>query len=653
MLRTKWFLTTIIILLTTGVSAQTANRRQTEDNPIVIVSSYNPDVKNINDNVAAFYEECTQRGFAKSIALEDIHAQNLPESTLWKNRIWDVLKKYYANGKRPAVVVLLGNEAISAYFSLDKDSIKATPVIVGMAGSTTVRLPDSDDIDLKTWSPKPYDMTKDFNDYNIVGGRLYHYDIQKNIQLIKYFYAKRDTLVFITDNTLGGVIQQATFKEKMKDSHGFVLRYIDGRTMSFLDVNDYISRMSGGSVLLVATWRIDSSNRFLVRNTTYTFGASNPNIPTFTLSDVGMGHWPVAGYSPQYQVIGKYLADDVIHFLETGVKKKPTLIANKYIFDYDKLAKLRLSLHSFPAKYEMVNRPISTFEEYKSVILTVTALIAILTCCLFVSLWFLRKSKKLQRELILHGQELVRMKETAEEANIMKSRFIADMSHEIRTPLNAVIGFAQILTSTEIDSTSEEKAEFGHMIMLNSELLLKLVNDTLDISKIDAGKMQFDIQKVDIVNLCNMAATSTQAKPKQGVNICTDIPIDSLMVDTDKDRLLQVLSNLLNNAKKCTAHGNITIGLKANKDDDIVEISVTDTGCGIPAEKAETIFERFKKLDTFKQGTGLGLAISRSIIEQLGGNIWVDKTYTDGARFIVTHPIHSTSDSEETVTPPQ
>lgn len=646
--RIKWLLTVMLVAWTALVHGKTAEAKTAEDNSVVIVSSYNPDVKSINENVAAFYEECTRRKLPNTVALEDIHAQNLPDCFNWKHRMWGVLKKYYENGKKPAVIVLLGNEANTAFFSLDRPELKATPVVTGMGSATLIKLPDNDTIDLKQWNPKAYDITKDLKDYNIVGGRLYRYDIKKNLELIRYFYPKRDTLVFISDNTLGGLAMRATFAAQAEGNTKFHIKYIDGRAFTFLDINDYLANLGDGSLLLVGTWRIDSSNRFLVRNTTYTLGANNPQLPAFTLSDVGMGHWTVGGYSPKYHTMGKYLADDVADFLKTGSKKMPTIVPNKYIFDHDRLEMLGLSLNGFMQEYKMVNEPVSPLEEYKMTILGVLGLIVILTCSLLTSLTFLKKSKKLQKELIVHGKELEQMKETAEEAmlaaeeaNMMKSRFIADMSHEIRTPLNAVIGFAQVLTSTETETSDAEKAEFGKLIMLNSELLLKLVNDILDISKIDTDRLQLEIKKVDIVQLCNQAAVSASAIPKPGVEICTETNLDSLLIDTDKNRLLQVMSNLLNNAKKCTEKGSITIRLELSDEEDAVIVSVTDTGCGIPKEKAEAVFERFKKLDAFKQGTGLGLAISRSIIEQLDGRIWVDTTYTGGARFIFSHPIHT------------
>ena len=547
--RIKWLLTVMLVAWTALVHGKTAEAKTAEDNSVVIVSSYNPDVKSINENVAAFYEECTRRKLPNTVALEDIHAQNLPDCFNWKHRMWGVLKKYYENGKKPAVIVLLGNEANTAFFSMDRPELKATPVVTGMGSATLIKLPDNDTIDLKQWNPKAYDITKDLKDYNIVGGRLYRYDIKKNLELIRYFYPKRDTLVFISDNTLGGLAMRATFAAQAEGNTKFHIKYIDGRAFTFLDINDYLANLGDGSLLLVGTWRIDSSNRFLVRNTTHTLGAGNPTLPAFTLSDVGMGHWTVGGYSPRYHIMGKYLADDVIDYLQKGKKRAPVLVPNKYIFDHERIKLLGLSLNGFTAGYEEVNKPVSPYQEYKATILTVLALLIILTVSLVTSLGFLRRSKRLQRELILHGKELERMREKAEQArqeadaaNKMKSRFIADMSHEIRTPLNAVIGFAQVLTSTDIHTTDEEKTEFGKMIMLNGELLLKLINDILDISKIDAGKMQFDIAPTDIVSLCHMAATSAAATPKEGVEIRTDISTDVQTIDTDKNRLLQVLS---------------------------------------------------------------------------------------------------------------
>ena len=608
--------------------------------PVVIVSSYNPDVKSMSDNISEFYNEFTKSGLTNPIAVEDIGAQNLPDGKNWTARLRKVLAKYYDNGKKPACVVLLGIEASSAYFSIEDKELKETPVVMGLRSLTIVKIPQTETFDYTKWTPKVYDLSKDFKDYNIVGGKVYGYDIKKNLDLIKHFYPKCDTLTFVSDNTLGGITMRAHFEQYIRTDKRFVVKYIDGRTMSFVDVDEIISQLSPMQVLLVGTWRVDASNRYVVRNTTYTFSQNNPHLPVFSMSDVGLGHWPVAGYSPRYHVMGKKLADDVTQFLQTGKKKTITVADSKYYFDFERLNVLGLSLKDFKYPYESVNKPVSVFEEYRNTIISVIVLFVILTTALLTSLNLLRKGQLLRRELVKQGKKLLIAKEAAENANKMKSSFIANISHEIRTPLNAVLGFSQILVSDQIELSQEEKKEYGDLIMTNSDLLLKLVNDVLDISKIDAGKMLFNLEDVDVVALINAAAQSASTNKKPDVEISVKTKLKKMIIETDKDRLLQVVSNLLNNANKCTERGTITVSLTRLTGQDAISISVTDTGCGIPKEKAKLVFERFKKLNSFSQGTGLGLSICQTIVEQLGGKIWVDTSYTGGARFTFTHPIH-------------
>lgn len=608
--------------------------------PVVIVSSYNTAVRHVNENLAEFFEEYTRSGLPNPITVEDINAHNLPDCLGWRTRLRRVLRKYYEKGNRPACIVLLGLESSSVFFSFDDPELKRTPVVVGMRGSALVKIPAQERLDIVAWDPESYDLTKDFNDYNIVGGQLYYYDVKRNLDLIKRFYPKCNTLTFMTDNTLRGVTMHALFKKYVQNDRRFEVNYIDGRKMSIIDADEAISDMPASQALLIGTWTADNSNSYVVRNSTYTFGQTNPKLPTFTLTNVAMGHWPVAGYTPRYQVLGRELADDVIAFLKTGKKKPIKLVDNHYVFDLQRVNMLRLSLDDFNFKYDVVNEPLSVFEEYRDTIIFVTVLIIVLISALCITIHLLRRSRRLSAKLVKQGKELLVAKYNAEEANHAKSRFIANISHEIRTPLNAVLGFSQLFANDQIELTAEERKQYAELIMTNGNMLLKLVDDVLDMSKIEAGKLKFNIGEHDVVALLNTAAKIAETNNKSAdVEIRFVTSISHLTIETDRERLLQVLANLTTNAKKCTEHGSITIALEKLPKDDMISISVSDTGCGIPKEKAEEVFERFRKLDSFRQGTGLGLSICRAFVEELGGKIWVDTTYTEGARFVFTHPI--------------
>lgn len=608
--------------------------------PVVIVSSYNTAVRHVNENLAEFFEEYTRSGLPNPITVEDINAHNLSDCLGWRVRLRRVLRKYYEKGNRPACIVLLGLESSSVFFSFDDPELKRTPVVVGMRGSTLVKIPAQERLDIVAWDPESYDLTKDFNDYNIVGGQLYYYDVKRNLDLIKRFYPKCNMLTFMTDNTLRGVTMHALFKKYMQNDRRFEVNYIDGRKMSIIDADEAISDMPASQALLIGTWTADNSNSYVVRNSTYTFGQTNPKLPTFTLTNVAMGHWPVAGYTPRYQVLGRELADAVIAFLKTGNKKPVKLVDNHYVFDLQRVDMLRLSLDDFNFKYDVVNEPLSVFEEYRDTIIFVTVLIIVLISALCITIHLLRRSRRLSAKLVKQGKELLVAKYNAEEANQTKSRFIANISHEIRTPLNAVLGFSQLIANDQIELTAEERKQYAELIMTNGNMLLKLVDDVLEVSKIEAGKLKFNIGEHDVVALLNTAAKIAETNNKsEDVEIRFVTNLSHLTIETDRERLLQVLANLTTNAKKCTEHGTITIALEKLPKDDIISISVSDTGCGIPKDKAEEVFERFRKLDSFRQGTGLGLSICKAFVEELGGKIWVDTTYTEGARFVFTHPI--------------
>ncbi len=244
-------------------------------------------------------------------------------------------------------------------------------------------------------------------------------------------------------------------------------------------------------------------------------------------------------------------------------------------------------------------------------------------------------SRKYNRRLKKMREELNEARKVAENSMHLKSLFLSNMSHEIRTPLNALAGFSAILAEDNLDN--ETRQQFEAIIHQNSDLLLKLINDVVDFSRQQNGEMQFKIEEQDAVEICRNVVETVDKVKRTAAEIRFESDLDSLTLSTDKARLQQMLINLLVNANKFTEKGSIVLTLK--KDGNVAQFSVTDTGCGIAPEKREKIFDRFEKLDENAQGTGLGLSICQLIIEHLGGKIWVDPDYNDGARFCFTHPI--------------
>jgi signal transduction histidine kinase len=222
----------------------------------------------------------------------------------------------------------------------------------------------------------------------------------------------------------------------------------------------------------------------------------------------------------------------------------------------------------------------------------------------------------------------------AREADMLKSTFLANMSHEIRTPLNAIVGFSGIIA--EMD-TEEDKSEYVEIINKNCDLLLRLITDILDFSKIESGVMEYSLSDVNIKEICSEQYRIHSLKVQEGVTMVCDLAaLPDVTLHTDPKRVTQIISNLLSNAIKFTEQGSITLSYTLKKDHILFEIS--DTGIGISAKHLESIFERFTKVDSFRQGTGLGLSICKTIVKALNGDIGVSSTPGKGSRFWFTLP---------------
>ena len=253
---------------------------------------------------------------------------------------------------------------------------------------------------------------------------------------------------------------------------------------------------------------------------------------------------------------------------------------------------------------------------------------------------YILQHRRSERLLKLKNQQLDQARERAEESERMKTLFMQNMSHEIRTPLNSIVGFSELLATPGMELDDEEKAEYSRLISHNAELLSTLINDVLDLSSLESGRYSVNLATTHVNEVCHQSIATVIHNVPQGVRLYFTTEVgDDYTIETDANRLQQVLVNYLTNAEKHTDQGEIHLHCSLSEQPGYLTFSVTDTGEGIPESEQEHIFERFKKLNIFKQGTGLGLNICRLIAQRLEGEARLDTTYHGGARFLFVLPL--------------
>lgn len=629
-----------IQILLTLVCLVCATPTQAEEvHPILIISSYNPDTRNTTQNISEFMEEYKRLGGTAPVIIENMNCKSLPEAPLWKSKMNALLNKY-KNENTPEVAIILGQEAWSSYLSQDEPVLKGIPILCGMVSSNAVILPDSSEV-LSEWDPESIDIERYISQGHFLSGFLYTYDVHKNIQLIKGLYPTTKNIALVTDNSYGGIALQALVKKDMKTFPDLNLILLDGRKNNIYTIIEQIKKLPKETAILLGTWRVDVNDGYYVGNATYTMMSSNPTLPAFTLTSTGLSHWAIGGYIPEYRPIGKDLAKQAIDIQAGKIQQKDLHainIPNVYTFDAQKLKDFNIDKNILPTNSILINTEGNLFIKYRFEILLIVA--CILLIFLLMILLFLFRTNRLKDMLMnsLEQQKIVESelrvaKEKAEESDHLKSAFLANMSHEIRTPLNAIVGFSGLLAMAE---NYEERDEYINIINNNNELLLQLINDILDLSKIEANTLEFVYSDIDINQLlCDIEQTS-RLKAADGVQVSFVEKLPHCIIRTDKNRLSQVVTNFINNAIKFTKEGSIYFGYKHKENN--LYFYVSDTGCGIDKDVKDSVFQRFVKLDSFAQGTGLGLSICQMIVHKLGGEIGVDSELGQGSTFWFTLP---------------
>mgnify|MGYP002595483694 CR=1 FL=1 len=481
---------------------------------------------------------------------------------------------------------------------------------------------------------------EEFNkNYNITVLEQPYY-IKQTLELIRQLQPEVKRIAFISDNRYISVVTRQAIKEVMqKDFPDLKLELLSSEQISTEELLDTLTSYKKTTGVIYYAWlrQYGNNKNYYLSDHLKKILPSFLEVPVFTLADLNLQENLYAG--------GHYISihdftDTVMSTISrilsgetaSSIPYQNGGVAHTYL-NFADLKWCKISEDLYPKDAIYFFQPPTVYQQYKTYIW-----MTILFIALFITLYifYYIHSQK-------HKKELILAKERAEESDRLKSAFLANMSHEIRTPLNAIIGFSDMICQT---GEEEEKQEYMKIVSSNNELLLQLIDDILDLSKIEAGTMEFSLAPTDINDLMEGICRQMQEK-----NTSPDVAItftekaEECILNTDRVRLSQVIINFTNNAMKFTPKGSIQMGYRIDEAKDEIYFYVKDTGIGIPEDKINEVFERFVKLNTFAKGTGLGLAICRVIVERLGGTIGADSKEGEGSCFWFRLPITQKSNN--------
>lgn len=572
------------------------------------------------------HDELQQRGV--SVKAESLSVPALLD-TMEVNAVITRLREKYP--VPPAAIVLIGDPGWIVCRELFDDVWKDVPVVVTNARD---RLPASVEI-LLSHAPLTEANSVPAKEwrrgYNITTLKQ-HYYIKETIELICQLIPDMKRLAFISDDRYISEETRCDMKEVVtKYFPDLPLELLSTTQLSTEALLDTLHSYKSNTGIIYYSW-FESHNK---DDNNYLFDHIQEIItnftssPLFLLSSEDLSNNTFAG---GYYVSAESFGDSLLEIIDRVLHGEqaediPESIGGKasaYLC-YPVLESYNIPYHLYPERAVYVNEPKSIFHQYCVEILSCSIFLLILIAAIAYYIRILRKAYTRLSEAM----------EKAEQANQLKSAFLANMSHEIRTPLNAIVGFSNMLPDIE---DRKEMREYADIIETNTDLLLQLINDILDMSKIEAGTFDFCPSLIDVNQTMEEIEQSMRLRlKKETVTLTFTERLPECTLYTDKNRLIQLISNFVINAIKFTQTGSIRMGYRL-KDADTICFYVSDTGCGMSEEQCKHVFERFVKYNPFVQGTGLGLSICQMIIDRLGGTIGVESEENKGSTFWFTLP---------------
>lgn len=618
---------------------------------VLVIHSFEPDYEAYRLHNKLIEKELSVHRVKAEIRTVYLDSEQYREKIAWRRMV--SLLDSVAPWK-PDLILVNDDPAVYALLHCDHPLVSRVPVV--FAG---VNFPD-------------WDLLKRFPN---VTGLWNKPEYLKNIRMIERMYG-RTRIHVLTDDTPWGAEITRSLEEELQQAPDV---YIQGR--AFEAHNNFVGKPKYQSMLrppehstvyfvnlrtftgAALLWRLSGQSRYSVflqtkRDFATARWGNHAGIPTYSTVNEGFGvdEGILGGYLTTLEVqVGRSVA--IVSDLLLGRKKIgdiPVQTAPKeYVLDWTVMKRWHIDPGHLPEGYRIVNMPV--YVRYRALVISISAILGAGIVALIGYLAFLyfrenRKKRLAQQNLrkekeslaesvrILREREreLIAARELAEKAELKQS-FLANMSHEIRTPLNAIVGFSNLIAS-DTELSAENRQEFVDTINRNSELLLNLINDILDLSRIESGNMSFAWEVCDVAGLVDEIYRTHQLLIPERLRFEKETDSVPARVRVDKFRFTQVITNLLNNAAKFTETGYIKLGYRCLPSGDQVAVFVEDTGKGIPAEEQTMIFNRFYKRDEFAQGTGLGLSICEVIVRKLGGHIELASEPGRGSRFTIVLP---------------
>ena len=536
----------------------------------------------------------------------------------------------------PRLIVFIGDPGWIVCRELFDDVWKDVPVIITNARD---RLPATLDIllsheELTESNTVPaYEWRKGYNVTTL--GQVYY--VKETIGLMRQLMPDMKRMAFISDDRYISEAVRGDVEQAMTGSFPeLAFEQLSTRNISTEMLLDTLKSYDKTTGLIYYSW-FETHNQ---DDNNYLFDHIQEIItrfvhsPLFLLAPEDLSNNTFAGgYYVSVESFGDSLLQLIHRVLEGEFPRDiPPALGGKpaaYLC-YPALQSYDIPVSLYPKEAVYINLPVSFFEQYKKEILMTVVLLLVVVSAVGYYIHILKRAHQRMKEAQLKAERAIQK----------KNMFLSNMSHEVRTPLNAIVGFSNLLSMVE---DKEEMLEYAGIIETNTELLLQLINDILDMSKIESGMYDFHVTQVDANQLMSEVEQVARLRIRTDeVSLSFAERLPQCVFHTDKNRLIQVLTNLVVNAIKFTSQGEIQIGYRL-QDAHTLYFYVSDTGCGMSAEQCEHVFERFVKYNTFIQGTGLGLSICKMIIEKLGGEIGVQSESGKGSVFWFTLPYRASA----------